>query len=79
MGHSTLTRTMQLAEKFSETTLPGRICSTSHPCNTLIEDIRILVARLHDVEQSHNLRKSNTVADLFAREGQELPSRLRNS
>ncbi|XP_025679132.1 uncharacterized protein [Arachis hypogaea] len=48
-------------------------CSSAHPCNTLIDDIRILARRLQSVIWNHTLREGNMVADLLAKKGQKLP------
>ncbi|RYR17534.1 hypothetical protein Ahy_B03g062245 [Arachis hypogaea] len=48
-------------------------CRPTHPCTPLIQDICILAARVHKVTWLHSLCEANSVADLLAKKGQELP------
>ncbi|RYQ83778.1 hypothetical protein Ahy_B10g102615 [Arachis hypogaea] len=48
-------------------------CSPTHPCAPLIQDIRIMAARLQHIIWLHSLREANSVADLLAKKGQDMP------
>ncbi|KAL4305454.1 hypothetical protein AHAS_Ahas16G0079900 [Arachis hypogaea] len=47
-----------------------------HPCAPLIKDIRILANRIQHINWSHTLREANSLDDLLAKKGQELPFNL---
>ncbi|KAL4305552.1 hypothetical protein AHAS_Ahas16G0089700 [Arachis hypogaea] len=47
--------------------------SPGHHCAPLIQDIRVLAARLHQISWIHVLREANMVADQLAKKGQKLP------
>nr|XP_025664883.1 uncharacterized protein LOC112763420 [Arachis hypogaea] len=51
----------------------NRGCSPTHPCAPLVQDIRGLAARIQKITWLHSLREANSVADLLAKKGQELP------
>ncbi|RYQ96479.1 hypothetical protein Ahy_B08g092237 [Arachis hypogaea] len=51
----------------------NRGCRPTPPCAPLIQDIRVLTARIQKIAWLHSLREANSVADLFAKKGQELP------
>ncbi|RYR30325.1 hypothetical protein Ahy_B01g055123 [Arachis hypogaea] len=48
-------------------------CSPVHSCAPLVQDIRILANRVQKITWIHSLREANSVADLLAKKGQDLP------
>ncbi|KAL4373560.1 hypothetical protein AHAS_Ahas05G0094000 [Arachis hypogaea] len=48
-------------------------CPSSHSCKSLLKDIKIFVRHLEHVTWLHIPRKGNSIADIFAKKGQELP------
>nr|XP_025640692.1 uncharacterized protein LOC112735363 [Arachis hypogaea] len=47
-------------------------CSRLHPCYSLLQDINILVRRIHHVSICHTLREANFCADVMAKKGHQL-------
>ncbi|KAL4336803.1 hypothetical protein AHAS_Ahas12G0046700 [Arachis hypogaea] len=54
----------------------NRGCYPTHPCAPLVQDIRVLAARIHKVAWLHSLHEANSVTDLLAKKGYELPMGL---
>ncbi|KAL4305521.1 hypothetical protein AHAS_Ahas16G0086600 [Arachis hypogaea] len=47
-------------------------CPLSHPCYPLLQDISILVRRIHHMSMRHTLREANVCVDVMAKKGHQL-------
>ncbi|KAL4270943.1 hypothetical protein AHAS_AhasUnG0036900 [Arachis hypogaea] len=47
-------------------------CPTTHPCAPLIADIHILARLLQNIQWSHTLRETNSVADILTKKEHDI-------